>query len=531
MQLDKLHLANQASSSSSAQSDSERTASSDETVDNATRIGNLQAATELLSVSASQSAPLVSERILSALHFAGLLDDTVSARDQSPSSRPSSAEQDLAWLLVSKATAQTHGLIISVLLEQTLPLGSDIWYWGEVLGSSYYLGLYSLQTLPVRVWQWSRDVYRDMRGKLGADEETTLIDRTRVTSISRSWSTFYHLVKNSIRDHPLRGSRSKIVSPLLLYRSEVRSQQQRLVKLRETSACGLGVLVDEGMNLDNDDNGVSRAKANRDEWKMVVLKSVALMESILRNLTIDLGTHEFEDMIFTSVEDDTELSHADITGDDSGQRLALMARRLQLILQIHLPNHISSSQQLVTQFGRPSRILRYWPLATATLLFSSTLLRIAVNRKAELVTWVRDLGATVIDFWNNWVVEPVRKLIGTIRHDKDAEIAIMSKESLQGDQASLERMVVDFARDNPNTTSNSTMDETELANIRTKVREGDLTPVLRAYEKDLRRPFVGTVRGDLIRALLIQVQKTKVDVELAVSGIDALLKSQELVFG
>jgi nuclear control of ATPase protein 2 len=42
---------------------------------------------------------------------------------------------------------------------------------------------------------------------------------------------------------------------------------------------------------------------------------------------------------------------------------------------------------------------------------------------------------------------------------------------------------------------------------------------------------VGTVRGDLVRALLIQVQKTKVDVEVAIGGIDSLLKSQELVFG
>ena len=42
---------------------------------------------------------------------------------------------------------------------------------------------------------------------------------------------------------------------------------------------------------------------------------------------------------------------------------------------------------------------------------------------------------------------------------------------------------------------------------------------------------MGTIRGNLVRALLIQVQKTKVDVELAVNGIDALLKSQELVFG
>lgn len=75
------------------------------------------------------------------------------------------------------------------------------------------------------------------------------------------------------------------------------------------------------------------------------------------------------------------------------------------------------------------------------------------------------------------------------------------------------------------------MTEAQIAEIRAKVKEGDLTPVLRAYEKDLRKPFKGAVRGDLIRTLLIQVQKTKVDVEVAISGIDALLKSQELLFG
>jgi len=75
------------------------------------------------------------------------------------------------------------------------------------------------------------------------------------------------------------------------------------------------------------------------------------------------------------------------------------------------------------------------------------------------------------------------------------------------------------------------LNDAQVSEIRAKVKEGDLTTILRAYEKDLRRPFIGTVRGDLIRTLLIQVQKTKVDVEVALNGIDALLKSQELVFG
>ena len=96
-------------------------------------------------------------------------------------------------------------------------------------------------------------------------------------------------------------------------------------------------------------------------------------------------------------------------------------------------------------------------------------------------------------------------------------------------------MVVDFAIDNPAnasaTGSSAPLTANEIADLRVRIREGDLTPVLKAYEKDLTSPFMGTVRGNLIRALLIQIQKTKVDVEVAIGGIDNLLKSQELVFG
>ena len=145
--------------------------------------------------------------------------------------------------------------------------------------------------------------------------------------------------------------------------------------------------------------------------------------------------------------------------------------------------------------------------------------------------WFQDLGTTIIDFWTNWVVEPTKKVISTIRHDKESEIAIMSRESLNNDKASLERMVVQFAVDNPDTSDGSRYTEAQMVDLRTKVAQGDVTPVLKAFEKDLRRPFIGTVRGELIRALLIQIQKTKVDVEFALGGIDNLLKSQELVFG
>jgi nuclear-control-of-ATPase protein 2 len=159
---------------------------------------------------------------------------------------------------------------------------------------------------------------------------------------------------------------------------------------------------------------------------------------------------------------------------------------------------------------------------------STTILRIVVNRKEEILTWIREFGQTVIDFWSNWVVEPTKQLIGTIRHDEGSEVSILSKRSLEGDRASLERMVVDFALANP---EGGALNESQIADIRTKVREGDLTPVLKAYEKDMQRPIMGALTGNLISTLLIQVQKTKVDIEVAMSGIDSILKSQELLFG
>ncbi|KAI4249195.1 MAG: hypothetical protein L6R40_000653 [Gallowayella cf. fulva] len=537
LQLDKLHWTKHAiSQSSPVPSSASDSIPSDQGEIEGTpddiRIGELQAAIKKLSVTATRNAPLTSESILSALRHAAMLDMLSSGQDQEQTRKTHPIEQDLEWLLVSKAIAQTHGLIINLLLEQTMPLGWDIWYWDEILNSSSYLGLYSAQTAPLRFWQWGNSIYHDARRRLQSAEDIQSADQEAPVSISRSWSTFYRLVKDSIRDRSFASAQAKVFSPLMLYRSEVRSKQKELKRFREMSACGLGVLVDEGMNLDFDDGGLRRNKTDEDEWKTIVSKSVSLMESVLRNLTVqDLGTSEFEDTVFTSVEDDTELSQVNVSDDESYQSLALLVNRLQLVLQVHLPSHVANTKRTVKEYGRPSRIVRYWLPAAALLLSSTTLLRIAVNRRAQLVTWIRDLGTTTMDFWYNWVVEPVRRLVGTIRHDKDSEIAIMSRESLEGDRGSLERMVVEFAMDNPSTTSGAPLSELEIADVRAKVREGDLTPVLRAYEKDLRRPFVGTIRGDLIRALLIQIQKTKVDVEVAVGGIDALLKSQELVFG
>jgi nuclear-control-of-ATPase protein 2 len=449
-------------------------------------------------------------------------------------------ETELEWLLVSKATVQTYGLLLNTLLEQTIPLNDDIWYWDEVLGSYTYTGLYTIQTSPLRWWAWSKDIYSDTRVRVAQlrDSPSDAISAREIgTSLTDQWKQFYGLVRESIQERSVADIQRRVLSPIALCRTEARQKQTRLKRLREMSASGLGVLMDEGLSFEINDESteLTRTESESGQWKDVVERSVALMDTVLCNVTaIETGVSDFEDTVFASVEDDPEISSSSRGPDDAQiARPAKLSRRLQHILKVHVPNHVNASQKLASEYGRPSKLVRYWLPTTALLLSSTTILRVFVNRKAEIIAWIRDIGSTVRDFWLNWVIEPTKKVIGTIRHDKESEVAIMSKESLKGDRDSLERMVVDFAIDRPGAADcgPAPLNQVQISEIRSKVKEGDLTPVLRAYEKDLRTPFKGTVRGDLVRTLLIQVQKTKVDVEVAISGIDALLKSQELVFG
>ena len=492
----------------------------------------MQAAIKTLSTASSSRALLPSQAILSTLEKVKDLERSVSSSAEHD--EYSAQEQELEWLLVSKAATQTYGLILNVLLEQTLPLSNDIGYWNEILGSYRYTGLYTIQTSPLRLWTWINDIYSDAWQRLGSIRSADDPEVREQWTISDRWRQFYGLVKASVRDRFLADTQSRFLSPLTMSRMEARSNRKRLKTLREMSASGLGILMDEGMVFDVDDESSvsSRGRStSQDEWRSVVAKSISLMETVLGNITVlELGASEFEETVFTNVDDDSRSMQHD-SEDQSASQATRLRVRLQNVLQVHIPAHIAASTGLIRQYGRPSPLVRYWLPGTVLFLSSSTLLRIIVSRKAEIITWIQDFGDTTIDFWNNWVLEPLKKVIGTIRHDEDSEIAIMSKESLQGDRASLERMVVDFAIDHPDISSGARLTDAEVANVRAKVREGDLTPVLRAYERDLRRPFIGTIKGDLIRALLIQIQKTKVDVEVAVGGIDNLLRSQELVFG
>jgi nuclear-control-of-ATPase protein 2 len=465
--------------------------------------------------------------------------DTDGDRHEDETRDDASYEHELEWLLLSKATTQAYGQVLNTILEQTIPLEDDIWYWDDILSTYRFAGLYSVQTSPIRVWKWSQEIYHDVRSRGG--------------QLADGWSQFYGLVKDSVRERSIANIQRRVVSPLAMVRNEGRRKRAALKKIRLINANALGVLLGEGLSNDRYVNhrgkrgsianypsiegdgtqtpGMFGVQDNNHRWKSVVSKTIALMDAVIQSVnSAELSIDKFDDSVASITQDDQYYELHEPSGERTATTLkpGEVAQRLQYLLNHAVPKYTTNFNAVVKENGRPSRLIRYWLPATVLLVSSTTIFRIVVNRKEEILAWVREFGQTVIDFWSNWVVEPTKKVIGTIRHDEDSEVSIMSKRSLEADRSSLERMVVDFAVKNP---EGAALNESQIADIRAKVREGDLTTVLRSYEKDIQSPVKGAIVGNLASALLIQVQKTKVDVEVAMSGIDSILKSQELLFG
>ncbi|KAF2473272.1 NCA2-domain-containing protein [Lindgomyces ingoldianus] len=497
----------------------------------AARITQLQALIKNLSTTSSSKSSLVSaNRINAILDQAQISNNCATCSQFFEQEDPdgfqhvqTSYEHELEWLLLSKAATQAYGEVLNIILEQTIPLEDDIWYWDDILSTYRYAGLYSMQTSPIRLWKWWQEIYHDVR--------------SRGVGLADGWRQFYGIVRDAARERSIMEIQRRVVSPLALVRNEGRRKRAALKRIRLINANALGILLGEGLSNESfheeglQTPGTFGTQDNRHRWKTTVAKSIALMDAVVQNVRdVDLSVDKFDDAVAAFTQDDQYYELHEPSGERTATSLrpADVSQRLQNLLTVGLSSYSSSFNSVVKENGRPSPLIRYWLPASILLISSTTILRIVAHRKEEILSWIRGFGTTVIDFWTNWVVEPSKKVIGTIRHDEGSEVAILSKRSLEGDRASLERMVVDFAVANPDGPS---LNESQIADIRAKVREGDLTPVLRVYEKDLERPVMGAIRGNLISALLIQIQKTKVDVEVAMSGIDSILKSQELLFG
>ncbi|KAH6912957.1 ATP synthase regulation protein NCA2-domain-containing protein [Coprinopsis sp. MPI-PUGE-AT-0042] len=202
----------------------------------------------------------------------------------------------------------------------------------------------------------------------------------------------------------------------------------------------------------------------------------------------------------------------------------LLARSLNTA---HTANLSTQTTVSIANHRRPSQIALLWPKVffNTLLVYSSySLLRYGYSQRYVIRQWLSEGQEAMQGLIRDWVLEPVKEVWNTVRASDEAREGLISAEGVLADMESLERMALSLAKDVLHYT------EPQLLALRAQVRSGDLTPLMEIYEADIRSPFKSAIGGSLIRNILIQTQKAKVDIDQALKGIDKLLRSQELTF-
>lgn len=368
----------------------------------------------------------------------------------------------------------------NALIYKTLILKNNLIYWEEMSESNLNKVLYFVQTSPAKLWDFTKYIYGNLQ----------------------------HVSFNQI--HTEGTEEDNPVYNIWL-------------RIRGT----LSFVVETISNSVMRNNPTVALFATKSQFAFI--KSVLKFPLKLINSELDLKIKSINEQIDISESNIDSLLKIDL--DSNHKTISTIQKILNVKpetnenanIQSVLGKLVSISFEPDQASQKPSAITRYWPLLFLLVRYGPAHGYNLYNNKDEVVSWFKlNFVDTIVGFFKNWLIKPISDMLGVLRQDEG--LSITSKESLKSDLDSLERMIVDFVKDENLTDLNTDQ-------IHQLIQIGDLTPLMSKYESEIRSPVKSLIKGSLIRSILIQIQKAKVDGGLATNGIDKLLKSQQLVFG
>ncbi|KAK6138263.1 hypothetical protein DH2020_028010 [Rehmannia glutinosa] len=193
---------------------------------------------------------------------------------------------------------------------------------------------------------------------------------------------------------------------------------------------------------------------------------------------------------------------------------------------------------LVSKHRKPRKVTLYW-MRYSCGIFGISVCSLWLLRHSKLMgssdidNWIREAKESTISFFNDHVEQPVIEsrfsnfgalLVLAIRDElfetfRKRQKGVMEREEVQLTADSLHRMLIAFSEQTIGKKIPENASDQEMLEI-----------VMNRYEKELAHPIQGLVGGELVRALLIQVQKLKLDIEEAMLELDQILRANEINF-
>ncbi|KAF9426702.1 Nuclear control of ATPase protein 2 [Podila epigama] len=448
-----------------------------------------------------------------------------------------SATSQLEHLFLAKCTVVVYLNLLDIILNATLPLANEIEYWQSLLDGPKLRLLYILQTSPQRFYNLTKQVALSTRAHLDSLIESGLQPMDSSANVLQLIQYFPTFLKKYLISQP-------VSFPLAIH-YEISGHRKQLQRIREYQAECLGLLAEQGLDLDPEHcehDRQERGLGREDEGPLTeqaekfvqeqISKTVILMERVLERASKDTPTLADQKVNTFAISPAARRRNAarslTVLGNLSGVSnvsCSDMYDHLKGLIQVQIPRYVEQTEGLARPFYRPSWLTRVWIPLLLTYFGLKYGIRYVSEHRADLDRMLKEGWETAKRFLLDWVWEPSVRVMNIIRHtDEQGSLQMLGNESLKSDIASLERMVLDFGRDHYG------MGSDELSSLSRAVHNGDISVVMKAYEQELKTPFKGAVTGNLVQTLLIQIQKTKVDVEVAMAALDKLLKANELNF-
>ncbi|KAK7300276.1 hypothetical protein RJT34_11118 [Clitoria ternatea] len=191
----------------------------------------------------------------------------------------------------------------------------------------------------------------------------------------------------------------------------------------------------------------------------------------------------------------------------------------------NLDNLDSYISLLVIKHRRPRKMTQYWIRYTCGAVGLSVcsiwLLRhSSLMGSSDLDNWIQEAKDSTVRFFKDHVEEPILsirdELFETFRKRHQG---IMDLEEVQLTSNSLHRMLLAFSEQAKGQKFPLNASDQQMLEI-----------VMDRYEKELMHPIQNLLSGELARAMLIQVQKLKLDIETAMLELNQILRANEINF-
>eukprot|EP01133_Synstelium_polycarpum_P015369 gene15369-18230_t len=273
------------------------------------------------------------------------------------------------------------------------------------------------------------------------------------------------------------------------------------------------------------------------EFDALMAQSLVLMADtmVLFNETMigDMPTLQFDEAQWRDMADKLVELSAHVRGKDDEQLLGDAITETQQAdmfkATVEVANMIGKFMPylsgMIQREAPPNVLVRNW----MRIVIGSGVVLVAGRYVANNMDEIREKMIEYSDAWGRFYTEhieaPIANIWRVIRYDQKS-MKVADPASLASSLQSLQRMVLDYAHDTYG--SPRTGDDADM--LRDMVARGDLTRVMKPYESSITAPIKNLLFGDLVRLVLIQVQKEKVDVDKGLLAIDKLLQANELNF-